>query len=225
LLVHQSLNTVLALAVVAHVGAALKHQWVDRDGCSLGCRGESDDAIPASARGRGSLAASCAFAQAVLYDKSEIRFVSKQMGVDVEGRFRKWKCAVDFRPDALGQSRADFDIELASIDLASEESETELKRKDWFDTPRFPLATFRSSSVKSLAGTLRDCRQAFDQRNGPRRHDPGSGAQGRGGQLGGRRAVCREAPGLRHRFRAVVRSVGRRDDVLVRVRIVLARAG
>ena len=32
LLVHQSLNTVLALAVVAHVGAALKHQWVDRDG-------------------------------------------------------------------------------------------------------------------------------------------------------------------------------------------------
>jgi cytochrome b561 len=32
LLVHQTLNTLLALAVVAHVGAALKHQWFDRDG-------------------------------------------------------------------------------------------------------------------------------------------------------------------------------------------------
>jgi cytochrome b561 len=29
---HQSLNGVLAAAVLLHVGAAIKHQWIDRDG-------------------------------------------------------------------------------------------------------------------------------------------------------------------------------------------------
>ncbi|MFO1415206.1 MAG: cytochrome b [Burkholderiales bacterium] len=32
LVVHQSLNATLALLVVLHVAAALRHQWVDRDG-------------------------------------------------------------------------------------------------------------------------------------------------------------------------------------------------
>jgi polyisoprenoid-binding protein YceI len=91
-------------------------------------------------------------AQGVVYEKSEIRFVSKQMGVDVEGRFRRWKATVDFRPGDVAQSRADFDVDLASIDLASEESEAEIRKADWFDTARFPVASFRSSSVRSLGG-------------------------------------------------------------------------
>ena len=91
-------------------------------------------------------------AQGVAYDKSEIRFVSKQMGVEVEGRFRRWKANVDFRPGDVAQSRADFDVDLASIDLASEESEAEVRKPDWFDTARFPVAAFRSSSVRALGG-------------------------------------------------------------------------
>jgi len=174
----------------------------------------------------GSLAASCAFAQAVLYDKSEIRFVSKQMGVDVEGRFRKWKCAVDFRPDALGQSRADFDIELASIDLASEESETELKRKDWFDTPRFPLATFRSSSVKSLGGDRYEIAGKLSIKGTDR--DVTIPVQVRKDAAGnsvaeGQFAVKRLAFGIGSGPWSDPSVVA--DDVLVRVRIVLARAG
>lgn len=90
--------------------------------------------------------------QGVIVEKSEIRFVSRQMGVDVEGRFRRWKANVDFRAADPSQSRADFDVDLASIDLASEESEAELRKSDWFDTARFPVATFRSSSVRALGG-------------------------------------------------------------------------
>jgi polyisoprenoid-binding protein YceI len=91
-------------------------------------------------------------AQGVLIDKSEIRFVSKQMGAAVEGRFRKWKANVDFRPKDPAHSRAEFEIELASVDLASEESETELRRASWFDTAKFPVAQFTSSAVKDLGG-------------------------------------------------------------------------
>jgi polyisoprenoid-binding protein YceI len=98
------------------------------------------------------LAAGQAGAQGVLIDKSEIRFQSKQMGANVEGRFRRWKANIVFLPKDLGRSKADFDIELGSIDLASDESETEVKRPMWFDTAKFPVAHFASSAIKDLGG-------------------------------------------------------------------------
>jgi polyisoprenoid-binding protein YceI len=94
------------------------------------------------------LAAGQAGAQGVLIDKSEIRFVSKQMGVNVEGRFRKWKANIVFLPKDLGHSKADFEIDLGSIDLASEESETEVKGRLWFDAGRFPVARFATTAVR-----------------------------------------------------------------------------
>src|SRR6266853_142417 len=98
------------------------------------------------------LAAGQAGAQGVLIDKSEIRFISRQMGVNVEGRFRRWKANIVFVPKDLGRSKADFDIELGSIDLASDESETEIKRPLWFDTAKFPVAHFASSAIRDLGG-------------------------------------------------------------------------
>jgi polyisoprenoid-binding protein YceI len=94
------------------------------------------------------LAAGQAGAQGVLIDKSEIRFVSKQMGVNVEGRFRKWKANIVFLPKDLGHSKADLEIDLASIDLASDESETEVKGRQWFDSARFPVAKFASTAIR-----------------------------------------------------------------------------
>jgi polyisoprenoid-binding protein YceI len=87
-------------------------------------------------------------AQGVLIDRSEIRFVAKQMGGGIEGRFRRWKANVDFRPQDLARSKAAFEIELASIDLASEETEIEARRPAWFDTAKFPVAKFESTTVR-----------------------------------------------------------------------------
>ena len=98
------------------------------------------------------LAATQAAAQGVLIDKSEIRFVSKQMGANVEGRFRKWKANIVFLPKALAKSKAEFDIELGSIEFASEDSEAEVIRPKWFDTARFPVAKFVSTNIKDLGG-------------------------------------------------------------------------
>lgn len=88
-------------------------------------------------------------AQGVVPAKSEIRFVSRQMGVEVEGRFRRFRADVDWRPDDLAHTRADVAIELGSIDLASEEAEGEVRRPGWFDTARFPTATFTSTAVRA----------------------------------------------------------------------------
>lgn len=89
-------------------------------------------------------------ADGVLADKSEIRFVTKQMGVNFEGRFRKFKANVVFFPNNLAKSKAEFDIDLTSIDLQSDDSESEVKGPLWFDMAKFPVARFASTSMKSL---------------------------------------------------------------------------
>ena len=98
------------------------------------------------------LAAPMAGAQDVLVDKSEIRFVAKQLGVNVDGRFRKWKANVVFLPADLAKSKAEFDIDLGSIDLASEDSEREIRGGLWFDTAKFPVAHFSSTAIRDLGG-------------------------------------------------------------------------
>ena len=89
--------------------------------------------------------------QGVLLDKSEILFVSKQMNVPVEGRFKRFTADVLFDPARLDASRAEFSIDLDSIDLGSPEAETEVKRKGWFDTANTPRAKFVSTRIKNVS--------------------------------------------------------------------------
>src|SRR4051794_39546957 len=79
-----------------------------------------------------------AAAQGVLLDKSEIRFTAKQLGVNVEGRFRRFKANVVFVPAALQNAKADVEVDLGSIDLASDDSEKEVKDPLWFNVAKFP---------------------------------------------------------------------------------------
>jgi len=94
--------------------------------------------------------ATSAGANDVQVDKSEIRFVTKQMGVNFEGQFRKWKADIVFRPENLAKSKAEFDIYLASIDLQSDDSDSEVKGPLWFDMAKFPVAHFASTSMKNV---------------------------------------------------------------------------
>jgi len=97
-----------------------------------------------------SASATSAGANDVQVDKSEIRFVTKQMGVNFEGQFRKWKADSVFRPENLAKSKAEFDIYLASIDLQSDDSDSEVKGPLWFDMAKFPVAHFASTSMKNV---------------------------------------------------------------------------
>ena len=171
------------------------------------------------------MASSGAGAQAVLIDKSEIRFVSRQLGVNVEGRFRKWKANVDFRPKELAKSKAEFEIDLASIDLASEESETEVRRPRWFDTAKFPVATFRSTAMKDLggdryeiAGTLTLKGKAQDEKIPIEVKKDAAGNSVATGEFTIKRLAFNIGEGQWSDPTVVA------DDVLVRVRMVLPRA-
>lgn len=81
--------------------------------------------------------------------RSAIRFVSTQMNVPVEGRFTRFDAAVAFDPAKPEATKAEFEVDLASIDLGSPEGETEARRKPWLHVEAFPKARFVADSVKA----------------------------------------------------------------------------
>jgi polyisoprenoid-binding protein YceI len=82
--------------------------------------------------------------------KSQITFVSKQMGVPVDGRFKKFDAKITVDPARPEAGKAQFEIDLASIDTGSDDADSEVKGKSWFNAATFPKATFVSSQVRPL---------------------------------------------------------------------------
>lgn len=95
------------------------------------------------------IAAAPAFAQQLQATGSEIAFTSKQMGVPVDGKFRKFDAKIVFDPKKPEAAQIGFTIDLASVTLGSTEVDTEVVKPDWFDTKKFPQASFQSSAVKA----------------------------------------------------------------------------
>ena len=87
--------------------------------------------------------------QKLLPAHSEISFTSKQMGVPVDGKFRKFDAQVAFEPKKPEAAKIGFTVDLASATLGSAETDAELAKPDWFNIKLFPQATFQSSSVKA----------------------------------------------------------------------------
>ena len=80
--------------------------------------------------------------------QSSVTFVSKQMGVPVEGSFRKFTAHITVDPAKPEAGTARIDIDLASIDTGSTEADTEVAGKAWFDIKNHPTASFISGSIK-----------------------------------------------------------------------------
>jgi polyisoprenoid-binding protein YceI len=90
--------------------------------------------------------------QKLLPAQSDISFVTKQMGVPLEGRFKKFDGQISFdtaKPDA---AKIAFTIDTGSATMGAPESDAELPKAPWFNVPKFPQASFQSASVKSLGG-------------------------------------------------------------------------
>lgn len=82
--------------------------------------------------------------------QSEIAFVSKQMGVPVEGRFKKFDAQIAFDPKKPETGKVAFSIDLGSAALGAPETEAELVKATWFNVPKFPQATFQSTAIKGV---------------------------------------------------------------------------
>ena len=81
--------------------------------------------------------------------QSDISFTSKQMGVPVDGKFKKFEAQIAFDPKRPETGNIAFSIDLSSAQIGDAETLAELAKPIWFDSQRAPQATFQSASVKA----------------------------------------------------------------------------
>jgi polyisoprenoid-binding protein YceI len=90
--------------------------------------------------------------QKLIPAQSEIAFVSKQMGVPVEGKFKKFDAQISFDPAKPETSKIAFTIDTGSASFGSPQTDAELPKATWFNVPKFPQATFESTGIKGQGG-------------------------------------------------------------------------
>lgn len=101
------------------------------------------------------LAVSASAQQKLIPAQSEMNFVVRQMGVPLDGKFSKFDAQIAFDAKKPETGKVAFTIDLGSASVGDAETVKELKKPEWFNTGKFPNATFTSSAIKSLgAGKL-----------------------------------------------------------------------
>jgi len=90
--------------------------------------------------------------QKLLPAQSSMAFTARQMGVPLEGHFKKFDASIAFDPAKLATSRITFTVDTGSATMGSRETDAELPKAVWFNVPQFPQATFQSSAIKALGG-------------------------------------------------------------------------
>ena len=88
-------------------------------------------------------------AQKLVPAQSEVAFVSKQMGVPVDGRFDRFDGQLNVDPARPERGKVAFTVELASVSIGTKDTVTELRKPEWFDVGKTPNATFESTSIKA----------------------------------------------------------------------------
>jgi polyisoprenoid-binding protein YceI len=85
----------------------------------------------------------------LLPPQSDISFTTRQMGVPVDGRFRKFDAQLALDPKQPQAGKFALTIDTASAGFGLPDTDVELPKAAWFNVARFPQASFQSTSIKS----------------------------------------------------------------------------
>lgn len=83
-------------------------------------------------------------------DDSRLEFVAEQAGARFRGRFERWDATIRFSPDALGDSRFEVRIELASARTGEGERDETLRDDAFFAVERHPSAVYDATGFERL---------------------------------------------------------------------------
>ena len=89
--------------------------------------------------------------QKLIPSQSELGFTARQMGVPVQGSFKKFDAQISFDPAKLASSRVAFTVDIGSATMGSREADAELPKAPWFNAVKFPQAQFTSTAIKPIA--------------------------------------------------------------------------
>jgi polyisoprenoid-binding protein YceI len=86
----------------------------------------------------------------LLAPQSEVVFVTRQMGVPVDGRFKRFDAQVRFDPKRPESGSVAIDIDVASASMGIAEVDAEMPKPTWFNAAKFAQARFQSSTIRAL---------------------------------------------------------------------------
>jgi polyisoprenoid-binding protein YceI len=89
--------------------------------------------------------------EALVPEKSSVRFEYKAMGLKMDGRFKTFSARVNLNTARLDQAEATLTIDLASIDTGWRKIDQELMGPAWFHVAEHPRATFVLQAIKPTA--------------------------------------------------------------------------
>ncbi|WP_338763282.1 YceI family protein [Bernardetia sp. ABR2-2B] len=81
---------------------------------------------------------------------SSISFAIDHGFVPTTGRFDKFKGNLNFSPENLADSKADFTIDINSVNTQEPKRDKHLKSKDFFNADKYPSMTFVSSKFTKV---------------------------------------------------------------------------
>jgi len=84
--------------------------------------------------------------------KTTVTITAKQMNVPMNAKFTHVSGTVDYNPATPDTTKASVDIDITSFDLGDAEYNKEVLKRDWFNAPQFPKASFISTAIKAGAG-------------------------------------------------------------------------
>jgi polyisoprenoid-binding protein YceI len=80
---------------------------------------------------------------------SEIVFLTRQMGVPVQGRFDRFSAQIALDPRKPESGSVSLTIETASARFGSAEVDAEVPKPTWLNVAQFPQASFQSTAIKA----------------------------------------------------------------------------
>jgi polyisoprenoid-binding protein YceI len=107
-------------------------------------------ALAAAALAHAGAPPAAATAPALVPSQSEIGFVSHEMGVPLEGKFRRFDAQVQFDPKAPQKGHFLIDVDVASVSLPTSDAMEEVVKPTWFNAAGFPHAQFASTAIKAI---------------------------------------------------------------------------
>jgi polyisoprenoid-binding protein YceI len=72
----------------------------------------------------------------------------KQENVPVDAPFKRFNGRIDYDPALTTASKAALEVSTSSLDLGSEDYNSEVRKKAWLDSGTYPTVTFISTAIK-----------------------------------------------------------------------------
>jgi polyisoprenoid-binding protein YceI len=80
---------------------------------------------------------------------SRLSFASKYSGDAFTGSFRRFTAEIAFDPAQLPASKIVVSVDMSSVTTGDSDRDETLPTGEWFDTKKFPRATFTSTAIKA----------------------------------------------------------------------------